>query len=70
MDTDRSLLMQPSGSLDILEIVPNFGLICRMNTTLLSLSASAVLRSRAVCDQRMRSECGELNDWEGCHEEE
>jgi hypothetical protein len=56
MDAGQSLLIQPSGSVDILEIVPNSGLICRVNTTLLSLSASAVLRLRAVCDQRMRCE--------------
>jgi len=43
-------------AVDILEIVPNSGLICRVNTTLLSLSVSVVLRSRAVCDQRMRRE--------------
>ena len=34
----------------------NSGLICRANTTSLSLSVSVVLRSRAVCDQRMRRE--------------
>ena len=56
MDAGRLLLIQPSGSVDILEIVPNSGLICRANTTSLSLSASGVLRSRAVCDQRMRRE--------------
>ena len=56
MDAGRSLLIQPSGSVDILEIVPSSGLICRANTTSLSLSVSVVLRSRAVCDQRMRRE--------------
>ena len=56
MDAARSLQIRPSGSADILEIVPNSGLICRASTTLLSSSVNAAPRSRGVCDLRMRRE--------------